>query len=964
MNLAFGPSFERIRRCCPGLTVQATAAVLVAVVVLLLVGLDLWHTWTARALNLEVARIQAQNLVDSLAQQVERSIDLVDVPLREVQDRVATEGLDPAHLPELSDLLTHWARITPQLRDLVLLDQNEKWLASSIARAPNATASGREFFLNHRDRPDRGIAISAPYLSRSSGRVSIAITRRLDDPQDRFAGVVLAAMDLSFFDYLSDIFSVGKQGTVVLFRNDGVVVARRPVASEPGTAAADGPLFRDPGMQAASGSFTTTSPTDGVRRLETYRRLDRLPLVVLIATAEDDALAEWRREAGAHLLGIGLLAIVVALLSWRIAVLWRRQRATEQEAAQAMADYRLLADNAGDTIIVNELRTLRRRYVSPAAQAIYGRSPEELLGTNPLDFLHPDDRLAVEAVWTGLQAGNDQAMSCHRIRHPDGRWIWVETKSQIVRDEAGRTTDEVVSVVRDVGERVAAERAMRESELRFRAIAENATDIILRIGPDGIRRYASPACREILGLDPAEMIGRGDLRQVHPDDRAFVMEQFAAAFRGGGPEIKIYTFRALRYDGGMLWLEARDRVLKDEANGQPIELVSMLRDVTERVRSEDEVRESEVRYRLLAENATDMIIRLTLDGRRVYTSPACREILGYDAEQLQAGAPADVIYEADRPLFDSMFAELAAGRLDSVAIEYRVHHSDGRLIWVETRLKLVRDADTGAPVEIVGVVRDNSRQKANEEKLRAAREEAERSNRMRSAFFSNMSHELRTPLNAVIGFADLMRHETLGPLGLPKYREYAEDIHASGEHLLGIINDILDFAKLEAGALALHQEVVVLGTLVANSCRLMATKAEQKGIDLSFTVADEGPDALGDPIRIKQVLLNLLSNAIKFTPAGGKVKMTAGAAADGSPAISVADTGIGIAPEDLAKVIEPFGQVDNARNREGDGTGLGLPLSHRLMEMQGGALEITSHLGIGTTVTARFLRAETEAATV
>src|SRR6202007_195557 len=109
-----------------------------------------------------------------------------------------------------------------------------------------------------------------------------------------------------------------------------------------------------------------------------------------------------------------------------------------------------------------------------------------------------------EAIWTGLQAGNDQAMSCHRIRHPDGRWIWVETKSQIVRDEAGRTTDEVVSVVRDVGERVAAERAMRESELRFRAIAENATDIILRIGPDGIRRYASPACREILGLDPAE----------------------------------------------------------------------------------------------------------------------------------------------------------------------------------------------------------------------------------------------------------------------------------------------------------------------------------------------------------------------------------------------------------------------------------------------------------------------------
>jgi signal transduction histidine kinase len=231
---------------------------------------------------------------------------------------------------------------------------------------------------------------------------------------------------------------------------------------------------------------------------------------------------------------------------------------------------------------------------------------------------------------------------------------------------------------------------------------------------------------------------------------------------------------------------------------------------------------------------------------------------------------------------------------------------------------------------------------------------------MRSAYYSNMSHELRTPLNAVIGFADLMRHETLGPLGLAKYREYAEDIHASGEHLLGIINDILDFAKLEAGALVLHREPVQLGTLAATSCRLMAAKAEQKGVALSFAVADDGLDALGDPVRIKQVLLNLLSNAIKFTPAGGTVTVTAGTTSDGSPVVSVADTGIGIAPEDLAKVIEPFGQVDNARNREGDGTGLGLPLSRGLMEMQGGALEITSTLGIGTTVTARFQRAEAD----
>ena len=963
MNLALGPAFDRIRRRCPDLTVQATAGVLVAVVVLLLVGLDLWHTWAARALSLEVSRIQAQNLADSLAQQIARSIDLIDVPLREMQNRIAADGLDPARADDLEAVLLSSARITPQARNLVVLDKTGEWLASSIPRPNGIGASERAFFMDHRDNLDRGLMISAPYMSRARHRLSIAITRRLDDAQGHFVGVVLAAMDLSFFDSLYDSISVGDRGAIVLFRSDGLVLARRPfVASALGSSVADSPLFRDYVPQSATGSFTSVSTIDGVRRVVTYRRLADLPLVVLVAPAEDDALAGWRREAGAHLLGIGLLALVVALLAWRIGVLWRRQHQAEREAARAVADYRLLADNAGDMIAVNDLATLQRRYVSPASLAIYGRPPEALVGTNPRDFLHPDDVPAVEAMWAGLRAGDEQGMSCHRIQHPDGRWAWVETKSQVVRDEDGQPTGEVVSVVRDVSERIAAERAMRESEQRFRAIAENATDIILRIGPDGIRRYVSPACSEILGLDAAEMTGGSNLSQVHPDDRSFVGCRFTSAFEGHEPEISIYSFRALHADGRTLWLEARDRVLKDEITGQPIELISMLRDVTERVRSEDVLRESESRYRLLAENATDMIVRLTLDGRRVYTSPAYQDILGYAPEDLSVGDAGDIICAEDRPLFTDRFAEIAAGRCDAVAVEYRVYHRDGHLVWVDTRLKLVRDAATGAPVEIVGVVRDVSRKKANEEKLRAAHEEAERSNRMRSAFFSNMSHELRTPLNAVIGFADLMRQETLGPLGLPKYREYAEDIHASGEHLLGIINDILDFAKLEAGALMLHREPVELGALVATSCRLMAGKAAQKGIDLSFWVADDGPEALGDPLRTKQVLLNLLSNAIKFTPAGGKVRVTAGAAADGAPAISVADTGIGIAMEDLPKVVEPFGQVDNARNREGDGTGLGLPLSRRLMEMQGGALEIASRLGVGTTVTVRFLTVEAEVA--
>ena len=441
MNLAPGPTFDRIRRRCPDLTVQATAGVLVAVVVLLLVGLDLWHTWAARALSLEVSRIQAQNLADSLAQQIARSIDLIDVPLREMQNRIAAEGLDPARADDLKAVLLSSARITPQARNLVVLDKTGEWLASSIPRPNGIGASERAFFMDHRDNLDRGLMISAPYMSRARHRLSIAITRRLDDAQGHFVGVVLAAMDLSFFDSLYDSISVGDRGAIVLFRSDGLVLARRPfVASALGSSVADSPLFRDYVPQSATGSFTSVSTIDGVRRVVTYRRLADLPLVVLVAPAEDDALAGWRREAGAHLLGIGLLALVVALLAWRIGVLWRRQHQAEREAARAVADYRLLADNAGDMIAVNDLATLQRRYVSPASLAIYGRPPEALVGTNPRDFLHPDDVPAVEAMWAGLRAGDEQGMSCHRIQHPDGRWAWVETKSQVVRDEDGQPT--------------------------------------------------------------------------------------------------------------------------------------------------------------------------------------------------------------------------------------------------------------------------------------------------------------------------------------------------------------------------------------------------------------------------------------------------------------------------------------------------------------------------------------------
>jgi signal transduction histidine kinase len=227
----------------------------------------------------------------------------------------------------------------------------------------------------------------------------------------------------------------------------------------------------------------------------------------------------------------------------------------------------------------------------------------------------------------------------------------------------------------------------------------------------------------------------------------------------------------------------------------------------------------------------------------------------------------------------------------------------------------------------------------------------------KSRFLATMSHELRTPLNAIIGFSDIMRTELYGPHSDARYRVYSEDVHRSGGHLLQLINDILDFSKIEVDQLTLKDDLFDPRDAVAEALRTMRAQADAAGVTLSWDAssweASDVPLLRGDERRVRQVLLNLLSNAIKFTPSGGAARIVV--SPDGRDlVIAVADNGIGIAPGDIAHTFEPFRQIDNRLARKYDGTGLGLPLSQRLMALHGGALEIESALDRGTTVTMRF----------
>ena len=217
-----------------------------------------------------------------------------------------------------------------------------------------------------------------------------------------------------------------------------------------------------------------------------------------------------------------------------------------------------------------------------------------------------------------------------------------------------------------------------------------------------------------------------------------------------------------------------------------------------------------------------------------------------------------------------------------------------------------------------------------------------------------MSHELRTPLNAIIGFSEMIREEMFGPVGAPEYADYIGDIHSSGRHLLELINDILDISKIEAGQFELDEVWSDLKVLAKWSAELVRPRTQENGVTLAVEIADNIPQAYVDERAVKQIMLNLLSNATKFTPDGGEVTLSARLADNGDLLLCVCDTGIGIEPHLIDKVMEPFGQAEGPMARSHGGTGLGLPITKSLAELHGGELKLESRPGVGTTVTVRM----------
>jgi len=485
---------------------------------------------------------------------------------------------------------------------------------------------------------------------------------------------------------------------------------------------------------------------------------------------------------------------------------------------------------------------------------------------------------------------------------------------------------------------------LRQTEMAFsqlsglenyhRSVVAALADGIVVIDPAQRRIEAmNPAAEVIFRLTEAEAIGQSldtlipvAATQSLPQLRRWHRREAQGVGLDGQPFHLEVTMREAPVDG-------RDR------------LIAVVRDVTKQVEAEEKVH---TLNHALEQSAASVLITGT-DGVIQYANPRACEISGYSRLELlgrtprlfQSGLTAPAVYAG-------LWGKLAAG--EEWRGELLNRKKTGELYWEFLVISPLRNS-RGDITQFMAVMEDITDRKLMEEALLVAKQQAERASRTKSDFLASMSHELRTPLNAIIGYSEFIDTEPFGGIGHPKYKEYLGHIHESGRHLLELINDMLDLSKVEAGKLMLEEEEIDLPHSIQGAMHLVLERANRRQVRLAAEVDPEFPVLYVDNLRLKQVMLNLLTNAIKFTPEGGQVSLRARLGQDGSVTIAVVDTGIGIAPEDIVQVLEPFSQVVNPMVRREEGTGLGLPISKRLVELHGGTLSIASRIGEGTTVT-------------
>jgi two-component system cell cycle sensor histidine kinase PleC len=505
-------------------------------------------------------------------------------------------------------------------------------------------------------------------------------------------------------------------------------------------------------------------------------------------------------------------------------------------------------------------------------------------------------------------------------------------------------------------------RLFQASEQRYRLAVESARCGIFDWDLDQNLIYMSDVTGVMLGWGGGGVASTNEvLDRIAPEQRADVVKALETARSTGALDV---SFRVPSAAGQALWVDARGQSVGERTGAGFTRLSGVALDVSQERIAQIRAQRAEVRLRDAINSVSDAFVLWDRRGRLLMWNATFGETFNIDERFLKAGTP--------RALIDQVM-QIAIRRQQPTQDEregvFEAELNNGRWIQVsESRTAEGGHVVSGADITAVKIQEEKSRE--NEEalqglvdKLEQSRQQqtvlarkyeiaklrAEAANHAKSEFLANMSHELRTPLNAINGFSEIMSSEMFGPLGHPRYREYALDILSSGQHLLSLINDILDMSKIEAGKLNLRFEPVVIDEVVEDTLRLVRQKAEKAGLKVRVHLP-QLPEISADFRALKQILLNLLTNAVKFTPTGGTLTISA-IATESNIHLTVADTGIGIAGKDMERLARPFEQIENQFSKTKEGTGLGLALTKSLIEMHNGRFEVDSILGEGTTCT-------------
>lgn len=517
-----------------------------------------------------------------------------------------------------------------------------------------------------------------------------------------------------------------------------------------------------------------------------------------------------------------------------------------------------------------------------------------------------------------------------------------------VLDERGEVTA-IIGTETDITEWREAQRRLRESETRFRAIFESAAVGIALYGLDGRVITCNPTYATILGYTPDELTGMSFVDLTYPDDRERSLELTRKQIAGETDSFDVEK-RYMRKDGRPIWGRVTVSLIRNE-HGEPLYTIAILADQSAYRAAEERLRQSERQLRLITDSVPVLIAYCDTKGHYRFVNREYEKWTGRARDEMIGASIRATLGEANYQRIAPHVEAVLTGQPQQFETEIDYPRSGRKAV---SCVYVPHVLDDGTVQGFFAVATDVSLRAEQERVLRLAKEQAEEASRAKSAFLATMSHELRTPLNAIIGFSEMIRDEVMGPVGSPRYRDYASDIHLSGEHLLDLINSILDLARIEAGTFEIDARPVDLAEVVRLALQIMLGPAAAAGLTVETAISETPVIIEGDAARLRQIAVNLLSNAIKFTPSGGAVRLRVTLTGEQTALFEVEDTGIGITADNIVRALEPFAQVDNRFSRRYQGAGIGLPLSKALVEAQHGSFAIRSMPGEGTTVSVRF----------